>query len=233
MLALIAAMDEEIADLRRSMTVTGVDERGGFVVYRCTRSGKKVLLVRSGVGRQHADHASRSLLDRYPVTAIVSFGFAGALNGSLRVGDVVACSSMVCSDSSHGPSCSSDSALMSAARACNEPGLSCGVGVTAPRLVASRSQKIALLENSEADIVDMESYWIGVVAGENGVPFVVVRSVSDSAADSLPDLPSWKWRHTVPHFALHPASAFSLYRGVNTARRTMSRFMSRMIEVAA
>jgi adenosylhomocysteine nucleosidase len=233
MLALIAAMDEELSDLRRFMTVTGVDERGGFVVYRCTHFGKQVLLVRSGVGRQRADRASRFLFDHYPVTAVVSFGFAGALNGSLRIGDVVACSSMICSDRSYGPRCSSDSALVSAARSCSEPGLSCGVGVTAPRLVASRSAKIALLETSEADIVDMESYWIGVVAAENGVPFVAVRSVSDSATDSLPDLPSWKWRHVVPHFALHPASAFSLYRGVSRARKRMSRFLMHMVEVVA
>jgi len=233
MLVLIAAMDEEICDLRSSMAVTGVDERDRFVVYRGTCAGRKLLLARSGVGRRRAERACRSVLDHYPVSAIISFGFAGALNSNLKIGDVVVCSSVVSSDKAHGPMCSCDPALLSAARACKVPSLSCGVGVTALGLVASISQKRALFENSEADIVDMESYWIGAVAAENNVPFIAVRSVSDSATDSLPDLSSWKWWHLAPHFALHPGQAFSLYRGVTRARKNMSRFLSRMIEVAA
>jgi hypothetical protein len=32
----------------------------------------------------------------------------------------------------------------------------------------------------------MESFWIGMLAQEAGVPFLVVRSVSDTAGQSLP-----------------------------------------------
>jgi nucleoside phosphorylase len=110
--------------------------------------------------------------------------------------------------------------------------MSCGVGVTAPALVASRSQKTALFISSGADIVDMESYWIGVMAADNCIPFISVRAISDSAHDSLPELSSWGWRHVVWHFAFHPAQAASLYRGVAKARKNMSRFLSRMVEVA-
>jgi adenosylhomocysteine nucleosidase len=232
MLALVAAMDAEISGLRGSMTAVQADERDGFIVYNGMLGAKRVLLAKSGVGRQCVERACRSLLDRYPVTAIISFGFAGALNPGLTVGDIVACSSILASRELHGPDCTCDAVLLSTAQSCKSPGSSRGIGVTAPGLVASRFQKNALFVSSGADIVDMESYWIGVMAAENRVPFISVRAISDSAADSLPDLPSWTWRHVVPHFAFHPAQAVSLYRGVAKARRSMNDFLNRMIEVA-
>jgi len=232
MLALVAAMDEEISGLRGSMNGVQADERDGFVVYNGMLSGKRVLLAKSGVGRQRVERACRSLLDRYPVTAIISFGFAGALNPGLAVGDVVVCSSVLASPESSSPRCMCDAVLLSTAQARESRRAGCGIGVTAPALVASTYQKSALFTSSGADIVDMESYWIGVMAADNCIPFISVRAISDSAHDNLPDLPSWKWRHVVSHFAFHPAQAASLYRGVAKARRSMSGFLSRMVEVA-
>jgi adenosylhomocysteine nucleosidase len=232
MLALVAAMDEEVSDLRGSLTAVRTDERDGFVVYNGMLSGKRVLLAKSGVGRQRVERACRSLLDHYPVTAIISFGFAGALNPGLSVGDVVACSSVVASRESFGPQCTCDAALLERAQNRTSPASSRGIGVTAPSLVTSRSQKNVLFMSSGADIVDMESYWIGIMAADSGIPFISVRAISDSARDSLPDLASWRWRHVVPHFVFHPAQAASLYRGMSKARKNMSRFLSRMIEVA-
>ena len=231
MLALIGAMDQEVAGLRRLMRTPAMDRRQGFASVCGMLSGKQIVLAQSGVGQQRAQRSCRSVLDRYPVTGIISFGFAGALNPGLGIGDIVACSKLLVSSSTRGMRKCDDS-LLSIAQACVSPGCTTGVGITWPALVAAPSQKKSLFVSSGADIVDMESYWIAVMAADHGIPFITVRAISDTAYDDLPDLPSWTWQHVVPHFGLHPDKAFSLYKGITRAKRGMTDFLSHMIEVA-
>jgi adenosylhomocysteine nucleosidase len=233
MLALIAAMDEELAGIRDSMIIDGAEQRSGIAVQLATRGNKKVLLVKSGVGRQRSMRTCKAFLDRYPVTAMVSMGFAGALRADLKVGELVACSSMACAEPSVNLRYESDERLLGLAMDCRTIELQSGTGVTASKLVASGGRKRALFESTKADIVDMESYWIGLIAAQNGIPFIAVRAISDSATDSLPELPSYRPRHTIPYFAMHPLQGISLYRGVARARANMAAFAGHIIEVAA
>ncbi len=233
MLALIGAMDQEVSGLLARMSATEVDTRGSLVVHRGTLAGRNLLLARSGVGRQAAERACGTILDQYPVTAIVSFGYCGALNPRLAVGDVVTCSRVfsVEGHSHQEPRC--DAALLALMRAANRASSGPGNGVTCSRLVASIEDKRALFELCGADVVDMESYWVGAIAAENGIPFASVRVVSDSASDSLPELPTWRWRHVLPHFAIHPARGVTLYRGLRKASKNMTDFLSSVVEVVA
>lgn len=232
MLALIGAMDQEVSGLRARMSSVEVNMRGSLVIHRGTLAGRNLLLAKSGVGRQAAERACRTILDLYPVTAVVSFGYCGALNPTLAVGDVVTCSSVQSAGGSSGQESRCDAALLALMRATNR--LSSGVrnGVTFPRLVASIRDKRALFESSGADVVDMESYWVGVIAAENGIPFASVRVVSDSALDCLPDIPTWNWQHALPHFAMHPARGVALYRGLRKANKSLTDFLSCVVEAA-
>ncbi len=232
MLALIGAMDQEVSGLLARMSVVEVNTRGSLVVHRGTLAGRNLVLARSGVGRQAAERACGTILDLYPVTSIVSFGYCGALNPRLAVGDVVICSSVRSTAGSSDQERRCDASLLSSMRASKRLSSGLGSGVTSPRLVASIEDKRALFESCGADVVDMESYWIGVVAGENGIPFASVRVVSDAASDGLPDLPTWKWRHVLQHFAMHPARGVALYRGLRKASKNMTDFLSSVVEVA-
>jgi nucleoside phosphorylase len=230
MLAVFGALEEEISGLRTSMVIENIDTRDGGRVYRGAYRGRHLLLVNSGVGKRRALAACRSVLDHYPITAIVSLGFAGALKPGCKTGDMFICSSMVYAEDLSAVRHQTDSRLQSIAQTCELKCLYNGVGVTSKRLVSSPSDKRNLKDASAADIVDMESYWIAQLARENGIPFIIGRSVSDAEKDTFPNLPSYEWRNAIKYFVWHPLQAWYLYRGMRRARRSLTVFASHMVE---
>ena len=78
------------------MAIEEVVAGPGCSVYRGKLEGRDCLLVRTGMGKERAESATQFVLQRYPVTAMISLGFAGALSPELTIGDVVVCSTMHC-----------------------------------------------------------------------------------------------------------------------------------------
>ena len=54
-----------------------------------------------------------------------------------------------------------------------------GTCISAEKVITNSAEKKALNQLYGADVVDMESYWIGKVCRERGVPFLAVRAISD------------------------------------------------------
>ncbi len=232
MLAVLSALEEEIVGFRRLMVVAGIDFLGDCRIYRGSYCGHEFLLVNHGVGKRRTLSAVRTLLDRYPVTAIVSIGYAGGLLPGCHTGDLYLCSRISCAEDPVAVSHYSDSRLLSLADGCKMPGVCRGTGVTASRLVSSPDDKQILREASKADIVDMESYWIARLAAENGIPFIIARAVSDAAGDTFPELPSYRWHQAIRYFIWHPLQGWRLYRGMRRARHSLTRFAAYIVAVA-
>jgi adenosylhomocysteine nucleosidase len=229
MLAVIVAMSEELKDIHRRMVVENTDKSGDMLVYRGRYKGKSLLLVKTGVGKQKAQVASRYLLSHYPITTMISTGFAGALKPQLKIGDVVVYSRILCADRLSTEPYSPDPQLLSMAKACTAVEYRCGTGITGLNLVASEWEKKKLGEETSSDVVDMESYWIARIADEYRVPLIIVRAISDTLIDSLPDLPSWRRRDVIPYFLTHPGTGYSLYRALLHARKNIYSFVDYMI----
>lgn len=96
---------------------------------------------------------------------IILAGFAGALDPSLAVGDVVL------------DSCSAGWAIGFRGRT--------GKLATAEHLIATPAQKAELFAQSGALAVDMENQIVSAWAAAAGIPFVSVRAISDSADETL------------------------------------------------
>jgi hopanoid-associated phosphorylase len=112
---------------------------------------------------------------------IVSFGFAGALDPSLVAGDCLLPETVLTTE---GPA-----AVDSAWRAAllhmlpyAHGGVLAGVG----RPVLSTADKSSLRASTGAGAVDMESDLVAQAARRNGLPFVVLRVIVDTAARSVP-----------------------------------------------
>jgi adenosylhomocysteine nucleosidase len=161
--------------------------------------GQDCVLVQSGMGRQRAEQALRAVLAQYQPVAVLSLGFCGAVAATLRVGDLVVCSPVgalltLPSGPHVAPSpvgwLHCDGALVQQALAVPMPpgaGQLVGGGcLTVPSAAGPRGVKQWLSESFPSFAVDMESFWIGHLAQEAGVPLLVVRSVSDTLAESLP-----------------------------------------------
>ncbi|MBI2958401.1 MAG: hypothetical protein HYY32_06110 [Chloroflexi bacterium] len=212
MLAIVGALNEELRGLQRKMNVERMTTRQGLRVRLGTYHGLQVLLVQSGMGRQRAERAVSFILDHYPVTALLSFGFAGALREDLGIGDIVVCSE-ICYKGGGPSECGavvhwSDPGLASLSRGRAEAGVYLGTSVTVDRPVSTPIDKRALAAACGAEVVDMEGYWLARATSERNIPFLAVRAVTDRLDDvlipfdrALDGEANWQWPRVIGIFA--------------------------------
>ena len=165
----VAALGRELAALRRE-------------------AHPRVALLETGEGTASAGQAARSWLNAETPRAVLGIGFAGALSPSLDVGDLLV--ARECRTST-GESVSTTPTLLDAARRIQADGLAVrfGVTLTVDEVVcqAEGKRRLALtLAPGDIACVDMESSAVARACAERGVPFLVVRCVSDLFAEDLP-----------------------------------------------
>ncbi|MCS7090256.1 MAG: hypothetical protein RMN51_08125 [Verrucomicrobiota bacterium] len=123
----------------------------------------------TGVGPEPARRALETQLELVRPRAVLSCGFAGALDPNLSVGTVLFATE----------DCNwRDRFLQAGARPARF--------LTLPRMVTSASEKSQLWQSSRADAVEMESEPIAALCCGRKIPFAVVRVISDAASESLP-----------------------------------------------
>lgn len=246
MLAIMGAFGQEIVDLRRQMVIEETVAGRGFRLYRGKLKNQDTLLVQTGMGRQRAENATQFVLERYPVKAIISLGFAGALNPELRIGEVVVFSTL------HGQPGSeqekqeeplaSDARLLSLASEGfrdRPTRFRLGSGVSVLKLNSSIRQMQQLRETFHADIVDMESYWIARIASARQIPLIAIRSISDNIQSSVQPFDrilasdgELLWKKAALCFLLHPwylLNVFTLYRNTRPAKRNLAVFIGDLV----
>jgi len=248
MIAVFGALREEVAYLRRRMRVEETVAGPTCRVFRGTYLGRELVLVQTGMGKERAVAATRFILDRYPITFLVSLGFAGALDAKLSAGDVVLYSSVSCANTEATATgqpkssyCSDDGVLAMATQALESAAVNfvCGHGVTVQQIVLSSEEKVGLAETSHADAVDMESYWIAKLASEMEVPFVIIRSISDAKEEKLLPFEQMmteegkvRWRAAACYFFRRPhhlAVVRRLYRNARLAQASLAISMDSLI----
>lgn len=192
MIALLAALQEEVSALWRRMELTPARVAGAHTFTATGEyQGRAVLLACTGMGRQRAEVNASAILRHTPVTVVLSIGFSGALEGTQRVGDLVLASELLAVTES--PGCEAASyppdrvRLLTITAALRETSLRVKTGptVTAPDVITTPEEKEALGKQTGAIAVDMESYWIARIAAERGLPFLALRVISDAQADRL------------------------------------------------
>lgn len=144
-----------------------------------------VALLETGEGTDNARRCLDDWLEHNTARAIVSIGFAGALSNALQAGNIVIASKV--RDGVAQP----DKALLSAADRVQlaEVPVHTGIAITTNEIIWQAESKRALaatLEPNEIGIVDMESTAIASVSNRHGLPFIIVRSITDLLDEDLP-----------------------------------------------
>jgi adenosylhomocysteine nucleosidase len=148
--------------------------------------GEGVVAICSGANVERL-RAEFVRLGETPFSAVISFGLAGALDYSLRPGDVLVADTVVSGETRHATHERLSDALMegAAAKGCKTfPGAI--VGVDKPAM--DREAKAILRQSSKASAVDMESHLAAEFAKTRKIPFAVLRAISDPASRALPPL---------------------------------------------
>jgi adenosylhomocysteine nucleosidase len=200
-------------------------EIGGVSCFASRQAGQAYWLVPTGIGPQAANAAATAILSRQPAAAAISVGFAGALMPAAAIGDVIVATTVVGGNFSSTwtpsgiPMGCDESILRAVSAAAAGIGLPVRSGpVISLASVLCRSvdkQSISRLAGSIA--LDMESAAIGKVAMGHGVPFAVVRTVSDVAEEDLPldfnaFLRPWGWIRGMVALIMAPSTLIALNR---------------------
>lgn len=198
--AVVGAMREEIERLEASLQDSQQGGQGPFVWLEGTLEGHRVLLAECGIGKVNAAALTQALLGA-GATRLVFTGVAGAVDPALAVGDVVISADTVQHDvdvtglgyqpgevPGSGTFWQADTALIEAARAAAQElqGARTVVGRVASgdTFVASQEATARIARAFGAACTEMEGAAVAQVCARWGVPFVVVRSISDSADHS-------------------------------------------------
>ena len=154
-----------------------------LVVVGMTREAKILGDAPVIIGGGNAEALAAALEDslRGGVAGIVSFGLCGALDPALKIGDLVVGEAVGDADDWFEADADWAARIVTAV-----PGAMLGRFARADQVVASVAEKTALRSRTGASAVDLESYTVARLARWFGVPFAVVRAVSDSAARALP-----------------------------------------------
>lgn len=202
-IGIIGAMDAEVAALKSKMNIESTETISGIEFCRGTLCKKSVVVAKCGVGKVFAAICAQTMILRFGVTHIINTGVGGALDPKLDLLDLVISDKVVQHDMDTSPLgdpvglvsginkvyFEASTVLIDAAKATDVPCVT-GTIASGDQFVADSETKATISDRFGARICEMEGAAIGHVCFVNGVDFLIVRAVSDSANEnSVMDFP--------------------------------------------
>ena len=203
-LGIIGAMEVEVATLKENMTQKTEKTIAGSVYCEGVLEGLPVVVVQCGIGKVNAALCVQILCSCFRVTHVVNTGIAGALDTVLDIGDfVISCDAVYHDFDCHvlnpdyivgqipgfpvrkfpADEKLKELAFVAADSLC--PGHAhIGTIASGDQFVCRKEHKQEIITNTGAMCTEMEGAAIAHGAWKNGVPFVVIRAISDKADDS-------------------------------------------------
>ena len=201
-LGIIGAMAVEVELLKEKMENLTVRNYAGMEFYEGSLEGMNTVVVQCGVGKVNAAMCAQVLCSVFGVTHLVNTGIAGSLCADLDIGDLVVSRDAMYHDfdcvhfgyefgkvpGMDVTAFPADETMIGYACAAAEtvnPGHSrIGRVASGDLFVAEKSAKERIIERTQAICTEMEGAAIAQTAYRHGVPFVILRAISDKADDS-------------------------------------------------
>ncbi|MBN2579790.1 MAG: hypothetical protein JXB10_12445 [Pirellulales bacterium] len=162
--------------------------------------GRRVVVVRTGPGREAAAAAAETVIDGHRPQWMISAGFAGGLDPAIAryailMADQIGCESGEWLRIDNSPLPMGEGQGVRANLPNNSPhpnplprgeGTTIGKLLTLDRVVRSPEEKKELFEKSGAIAADMETYAVAEVCRRREVPLLSARIILDVAEETLP-----------------------------------------------
>lgn len=203
-LGIIGAMTVEVETLKNQLEDLAVSQKAGMTFYSGILDGMAVVVVQCGIGKVNAAMCVQLLCDCFEVTHIVNTGVAGSLCAQLDIGDFVIGKDAMY----HDFTCNAlnpnylvgqipgfpvrqfpaDGQMVElayeAAQQVHQGHARIGRVASGDQFVGAKAHKEQIIADTGALCTEMEGAAIAHAAWRNGVPFVVIRAISDKADDS-------------------------------------------------
>lgn len=227
---LITALNSNLGQLVKSLTIQEISKRAGREFYSGEIDTVHVVLVRSPMGKVNNAITAQTLLSHYPITSVISIAPAGSVEKRVTIGDIVVATEVYQHDfgtikpygfiwgkvpdgtNRDEPGYSMvDENLRELALQCGERKKQTrntvyeGVVVTGDQFISDPDKKEWLFKKFEAMAVDMGAAAIAQVCYANGVPFCIVRIITDNSSvnariDFEKSLPVYQSDIDIPEF---------------------------------
>lgn len=187
-IGILTSVRQEMVAVARLLNPISMFERNGVSYYHGEIEGIPVLLTHSGMGWERAERAAKALIrDGSPKSLIIA-GFAASLSPDVKRGEVVIpncvkTSIHLTSDAPPLiPSIPTERMIEQSLIHTNKGGL-----ITHNRIVVQAGEKQKLAnEYPNCASLDMESYPMARQAEGVGVPWMVVRGITDDINEDMP-----------------------------------------------
>ncbi len=200
---IIGALAEETDSMKSLLEHVKTTTIAGMEFCEGTLDGKDVVIVKCGMGKVNAGLCAQILISVFGADRIINTGVAGSLDNRLDIGDIVVSTEAVQhdfdltplgyapgeGDGIGSPSIPADAAMReSAVKAVRlrapEIRVYEGRVCTGDQFISTRAQKDAISSRFGGLCCEMEGGAIAQACRVNGIPFVIIRAVSDKADGS-------------------------------------------------
>lgn len=198
-IGIILAMQEELDEILNIMSKIRQKEIYNITFYEGKINKRNTVVVKCGVGKVNAARTTQILIDNFKVEYIINLGSAGALDSNLNIGDIVIAEKLVQHDFditafNHKKGyitgvgdyieCSNNliNQFKNAANKLKDKKYKIDIGTIASGDIfcIDIKMKEKIYSKFNAKCVEMEGAAIAQVCYLDNIPFIVVRSISDS-----------------------------------------------------
>lgn len=198
MIGIIAAMPEEMQAVQEKMEQVQEKKIYELSFFLGKIQEKYCVLVQCGVGKVNAGRVTQILIDNFSPNYIINVGSAGAISSDLQYGDVVIGECLIQHDfditafghkkgyiTNLGREIKADKELIFRCKQKMEEEnkkyqIKIGTIVSGDVFCTDEKMKREIAEEFKADCIEMEGAAIAQVCYLDKVPFLVIRSISDT-----------------------------------------------------
>ncbi len=196
-LAIMGAMREEIEPILKHFSDIKVNEYANNKYYEFKYDNLEIILAYSKIGKVNASLTASVLIEKFKCNVLLFTGVAGAINPDLKIGDLLIANKLCQHDidiTAFGhpygyipegkvfietSKILRDLAFHIASE--NNIKLSLASIATGDQFINSNTQKDFIKNTFRADALEMEGASVALVCDALDVPFLVLRSISDTA----------------------------------------------------
>lgn len=203
-------MDVEMQDLLQNLENSETVSAAGYDFHTGEMGGASVVLIRCGVGKVNAARGTQMLIDRFDPEAVINSGIAGGTAAGLHVGDIIVGTDFVQHDFDvtafghvKGYLCTGErddrptvfysdiqlieELIRAAKTAAPERDVREGRIASGDQFVSTEEKKEEIAAEFGAVCAEMEGASIAQTCAYAGVPFAVLRVISDLADGTAPE----------------------------------------------
>ncbi len=194
-IGVIFAMKEELDELLKRLRLENEYDIFDLKFYECRYENIECVLVESGIGKVNAARCTQILIDNMKVDYVFNIGVAGGISDKLNIGDIVIGEKLVQHDfdltafnhnkgyiPNVGDYVKSDDYLISLATSSINKDINVLLGTIASGDIFCTEKWMSekIHNKFNALCVEMEGASIAQVCFLNHIPFLVIRSISDT-----------------------------------------------------